>query len=495
MLGVFVNALTRYARVGDIEDFDATQFLMDMKVPAANLFGLYVLQSGFTFLYILLLSQIGEQIAAKLRQDLFRQIVIQDLSFFDANRTGELVNRLTADVQDFKSCFKQCVSQGLRSIAQLIGGGVSLFLISPKLATVALVSVPFAVMFMSLLGSALRSLSKKSQAQAEKATAVCEEALSNIRTVRSSACEFSEIEMFRKETDAAANLSEKLGVGIAVFQALTNLFLNGMVLSTLFLGGHLMANNDISPGQLMAFLVASQGVQRSLAQGSILLGTTIRGMTAGSRVFEYLAIEPKIDLIRGSTIPFDKLNGEIRFTNVTFSYPSRPDQIILQDFNLTLKPGQTVALVGASGSGKSTVASLLERFYEPNEGAITLDGQPISVLSPYWLRAEVIGFIEQQPVLFGTTILENIRYGRPLASKEEVYAASQLAQSHEFITKLNDQYDTNVGERGTQLSGGTKLSALIFRKTQFFVVFLKRSASTYRNRSGTFETADYSYFG
>lgn len=121
LLGIFVNALSRYARVGNLHDFDATEFLLEMKRPALNLFGMYVLQSGFTFLYILLLSQIGEQMAAKLRQDLFKQIIIQDLSFFDANRTGELVNRLTTDVQDFKSCFKQCVSQGLRSIAQLIG--------------------------------------------------------------------------------------------------------------------------------------------------------------------------------------------------------------------------------------------------------------------------------------------------------------------------------------------------------------------------------------
>lgn len=236
-----------------------------------------------------------------------------------------------------------------------------------------------------------------------------------------------------------------------------------MVLSTLFLGGHLMANNNLTAGQLMAFLVASQGVQRSLSQGSILLGTMIRGMTAGSRVFEYLAIEPKIDLIHGFTIPFNQLSGEIRFENVTFSYPSRPDQIVLRDFNLTLRPGQTVALVGASGSGKSTVASLLERFYEPNKGAITLDGKPLSTLSPYWLRAEVIGFIEQQPILFGTTVLENIRYGRPLATKEEVYAAAKLAQSHEFVTELSDGYDTNVGERGTQLSGGQRQRIAIAR--------------------------------
>lgn len=138
--------------------------------------------------------------------------------------------RLTADVQDFKSCFKQCVSQGLRSIAQLIGGGVSLFMISPQMAGIAMVSVPVAVLVMSMLGGALRSLSRRSQAQNEKATSVCEEALSNIRTVRSSACEFAETELFERETNEAANLSQQLGVGIAVFQALTNLFLNGYVI-------------------------------------------------------------------------------------------------------------------------------------------------------------------------------------------------------------------------------------------------------------------------
>lgn len=213
----------------------------------------------------------------------------------------------------------------------------------------------------------------------------------------------------------------------------------------------------------------------------------IRGMTAGSRVFEvfihfylqhsmfhiqilkfhvsfqYLSIQPKIDLISGYTIPFDKLTGEIRFENVTFAYPSRPDQIVLRNFSLTLKPGQTVALVGASGSGKSTVASLLERFYEPSEGIIALDGQPISNISPCWLRSKVIGFIEQQPILFGTSILENIRYGRPLATEEEVYGASKLAQSHNFISELSQGYDTNVGERGTQLSGGQRQRIAIAR--------------------------------
>ncbi|XP_062541332.1 mitochondrial potassium channel ATP-binding subunit [Armigeres subalbatus] len=462
MLGVVVNTLSKYART-NLSEFDSSTFLNEIKVPSLRLFGMYIVQAGFTFVYILLLSQIGEQMAAKIRQDLFKQIIIQDLEFFDENRTGELVNRLTADVQDFKSCFKQCISQGLRSFAQLIGGAVSLFLISPQLASIALVSVPAAVAMFSYLGKSLRALSKKSQAQSERATSVSEEALSNIRTVRSSASEYAEVELFRHETDKAAELSQQLGVGIAVFQALTNLFLNGMVLTTLVLGGHFMSTSSISAGDLMAFLVASQGVQRSLAQGSILLGSVIRGMTAGSRVFEYLSVQPKVDLKLGAIIPESDVRGEIRFENVSFTYPSRPNQQVLKNFSLVLKPGQTVALVGASGSGKSTIASLLERFYEPTGGRITVDGYELSQLSPYWLRGHLIGFIEQQPVLFGTSIYENIRYGRPDATQAEILEAAKLSQSHQFVSQLPEGYHTPVGERGIQLSGGQRQRIAIAR--------------------------------
>ncbi|XP_017065191.1 mitochondrial potassium channel ATP-binding subunit [Drosophila eugracilis] len=459
LLGELVNTLARYANTY-VRD---NTFMKDVSKPASNLLSLYMLQSGFTFMYIYLLSRVGEQIAAKMRQDLFTQIVVQDIAFFDENRTGELVNRLTADVQDFKTSFKQFVSQGLRSGAQLIGGSISLFMISPHMAAIALASVPCVVMFMTYLGKKLRSLSKSSQAQSERATGVCEEALSNIRTVRSSACEYREMQLFEAETNEAARLAQELGYGIAIFQGLTNFFLNTLVLSTLFMGGHLMSTDSLSPGALMAFLVASQGVQRSLAQGSILLGTMIRGMTAGSRVFEFLSLQPQVELLRGYIIPQERLHGEIRFENVSFAYPMRPDHVVLKDFSLTLRPGQTVALVGASGSGKSTIASLVERFYEPSAGNIKLDGYKLSDISPYWLRANVLGFIEQQPVLFGTSILENIRYGKPDAGEEDVFAASRLSQSHDFVTALPDGYATHVGERGTQLSGGQRQRIAIAR--------------------------------
>lgn len=176
-----------------------------------------------------------------------------------------------------------------------------------------------------------------------------------------------------------------------------------------------------------------------------------------------MKLEPKIDLVEGLVIPDEKLKGEIRFENVNFSYPTRPDQVVLKNFSLTLKPGSTVALVGSSGSGKSTVAALLERFYEPTSGSIYIDDVKLSEISPVWLRSEVIGLIEQQPLLFLTTIFENIRYGRPNATKEEVIEAAKLSQAHSFVQELPDGYQTSVGERGSQLSGGQRQRIAIGR--------------------------------
>ena len=459
LLGTLINTLAQFTN----SSRGTGEFLASVKEPLLRIFSIYVLQAGFTAAYISLLSQIGEQMACKIRQDLFNQLIIQDLGFFDKNRTGELINRLTVDVQEFKSSFKQCVSQGLRCAAQLVGGGISLFIISPHMAGIALISVPSAVLLFSLLGKTLRSLSKRSQAQNERATAVCEEALSNIRTVRSNAGEDLEMELFERETNASADLAQQLGNGIAVLQALTNFMLNGMVSTTLFIGGYLMSSNDITPGQLMAFLVAAQGVQRSLTQGSLLLGSVIRGLDAGTRVFEYLRVKPQIDIYEGISLPKEQLAGSVVFEGVGFTYPARPDQEVLRDFCLRIEAGQTVALVGVSGSGKSTLASLLERFYEPDKGTITLDGHQLKDLCPQWLRGQVIGFIEQQPILFATSIYENIRYGCPEASREAVEEAARMAQAHDFIERLPQGYSTDVGERGVQLSGGQRQRIAIAR--------------------------------
>lgn len=200
-----------------------------------------------------------------------------------------------------------------------------------------------------------------------------------------------------------------------------------------------------------------------MANLSVLFGQVVRGLSAGTRVFEYMTLSPCIPLSGGCRVPREHLHGSVTFQNVSFSYPCRPGFEVLRDFTLTLPPGKIVALVGQSGGGKTTVASLLERFYDPTAGVVTLDGRDLRTLDPSWLRGQVVGFISQEPVLFGTTIMENIRFGKLGASDEEVYAAAREANAHEFITRFPEGYNTIVGERGTTLSGGQKQRLAIAR--------------------------------
>lgn len=301
------------------------------------------------------------------------------------------------------------------------------------------------------------------QAQISRSTAVCDEALSNIRTVRAFAMEEQEVELYTNELEKARVMQENLGTGIGLFQGGANLFLNGVVLGTVGLGGSLISTGQIKAGDLMAFLVATQTIQRSLAQLSLLFGQYVRGTSAGARVFEFCNLTPSIPLHGGKKIPFHSLFGDVEFRNVQFSYPTRADQIILNDFNLKLPAGKVVALVGSSGGGKSTIAALLERFYDVQGGSITIDGYDIRSLDPTWLRGRAIGFINQEPILFATSIMENIRYGKPSATDEEVREVARLANADGFIQKFPQSYQTVVGERGVTISGGQKQRIAIAR--------------------------------
>nr|XP_032519933.1 mitochondrial potassium channel ATP-binding subunit-like [Danaus plexippus plexippus] len=410
MLGVIVNILAGMRSNPTID------FIDEIKLPALKLISLYIGQAAFTFLYIHLLAQVGERVAAQMKQDLFVSILQQDIAFFDQERTGELVNRITVDVQDFKSSFKQTISGGLRAITQI-----------------------------------------------EKTTLVAEEAISNIKTVRAFAGEDNEARMFRDECNAAAELSMELGLGVGLFQAGTNLFLNGMVLATMFLGGHLMSTGQMSAGDVMAFLVNAQTVQRSVAQLSLLFGSVVKGLSAGGRVFEYINKEPVMDTSGKRTIKYHEFHGDIEFKDVTFSYPTRPEAVILRNFNLKIPAGKTVAIVGTSGNGKSTIAALLERFYDVTQGSVTIDGVDVKEMDPRWLRGRALGLISQEPVLFATNVMENIRYGRPQASDDEVYQAAKTANADGFIRNFPDGYNTMVGERGMALSGGQKQRIAIAR--------------------------------
>ncbi|KAG2458201.1 ABCB8 protein, partial [Polypterus senegalus] len=389
MLGELVNVVAQFTRE------HTGNYLCEVKGPALRLLGLYGIQGLMTSGYIILLSRVGERVAAEMRKSLFVSLLRQDIAFFDANKTGRMVNRLTSDVQEFKSSFKMVISQGLRSITQTAGCFVSLYLISPKLTTVMVVVVPCLVATGALIGSFLRKLSRRAQEQVARATGVADEALGNVRAVRAFAME-------SRETESLANIS-------------------------------------------------------------ILFGQVVRGMSAGARVFEHMVLEPTIPLKGGISIPLNLLTGHIKFSNISFNYPTRPGHVVLKDFDLVLPPYKRVAIVGESGGGKSTVAALLERFYDPDNGIITLDGHDIKSLDPSWLRGNAIGFISQEPVLFGTSVMENIRFGKPDATDKEVYEAAKMANAHHFITNFPDGYNTVVGERGVTLSGGQKQRIAIAR--------------------------------
>ncbi|XP_061879488.1 mitochondrial potassium channel ATP-binding subunit isoform X1 [Entelurus aequoreus] len=457
MLGDLVNVVARYLRE------QTGNYVREIQGPAFKLMGLYGIQGLLTSGYIVLLSRVGERVAADMRKTLFASLLRQDVAFFDATKTGQLVNRLTADVQEFKSSFKLVISQGLRSITQTVGCFVSLYVISPKLTGLTVVVLPCLVGAGAIIGSFLRRLSRLAQEQVGKATAVADEALGNVRTVKAFAMEERELQLYAYEVDKSCEMNENLGNGIAVFQGLSNIALNCIVLGTIFAGGTLISSNEMSPGELMSFLVASQTVQRSLASISILFGQMVRGVSAGARVFEYLALKPSIPLSGGGRIPYHSLTGRVDFRNVSFSYPTRLGHQVLEKFSLTLPPCKTIAIVGESGGGKSTVASLLERFYDPTSGVVMLDGLDIRTLDLCWLRGQVIGFINQEPVLFGASIIENIRFGKPEATDAEVIEAAKQANAHGFITSFPEGYNTVLGERGVTLSGGQKQRVAIAR--------------------------------
>lgn len=438
-------------------------YVQILQEPASKLLLYYLSQGALTFMCISFLSNAGERIACELRKNLFASFLRQDVAFYDEHKTGELIDHLTSDIQDFKSSFKVCVSQGLRSVSQTVGCVISLYNISPKLTLLMVGVIPILVFVGAFIGASLRHFSRKAQDQMAFANSYANEAISNIRTVRAFAMEANEFECYAKEIDKAKGLNQALGFGIGAFQGLTNVALNGIVLGMIYCGGFLVSSHGLQPGELMSFLVASQMVQRSLSAVSVLFGSAIRGTSAVGRVLEYIDLQPTMSLTGGKIIPHYSLLGEIEFHDVGFKYPSRPDSTVLENVSFKIRPCRVVALCGLSGSGKSTIASLIERFYDPVFGKITLDGHDLRDLDPSWLRERVIGYINQEPVLFNTSIIENIRYGKPDATDEEIIEAAKYANADDFIQRFPGGYDTVVGERGASLSGGQKQRIAIAR--------------------------------
>ncbi|KAM9764938.1 ATP-binding cassette sub-family B member 10, mitochondrial [Menidia menidia] len=420
---------------------------------AANAVRLYLMQAS------------GQQIVRNLRASLFSSILSQEVAFFDKNRTGELINRLSADTAVVGRSITDNISDGLRAVAQAAAGVSMMFYVSPSLASFVLMIVPPMTGFAIIYGRYLRSISKRTQDALAQATQLAEERLSNMRTVRAFGKELSEVTKYTQKTDQVLGLAKKEAMMRAGFFGVTGLSGNLMILSVLYKGGILMANQHMTVGELSSFLMYTFWVGISIAGLSSFYSELMKGFGAGARLWELLDRTPEFPLNEGRVLPMDQLKGQLEFRDVSFAYPTRKEALIFHKLNLLVPAGTIMAVVGPSGSGKSSLVSLLLRLYDPDAGLITIDGHDIRDLNPYWLRSH-IGTVSQEPVLFSCSIRDNIAYGAVDASTvttEDIYRAARVANAYHFIQEFPKGFDTIVGEKGVLLSGGQKQRIAIAR--------------------------------
>ncbi|MBL8955760.1 MAG: ATP-binding cassette domain-containing protein [Myxococcaceae bacterium] len=407
-----------------------------------------------------LFMTVGERVVTRLRARLFKTLIDQEIGFFDGQKTGDLVSRLASDTAVLQTSVSANISMGLRSLTVAAGTLVMLFFTSKVLTGLMLAVVPPVALGAVAYGRRVRKLAKETQDALAKASAVAEESLSGIRTVRSFDAEKKEAEKYAAAVEESFELSKKRTKMGATFMGAASFAAYGAAALVFWYGGTQVIHGELSKGSLVVFLIYTMQMAFSLGALSELWPAYNQSAGAAERIFELLDRKPAIPN-EGGLKP-ESVSGHVKWRGVEFAYPSRSDVQVLKGFELELKPGEVVALVGPSGSGKSTVASLLYRLYDPVKGEVLLDGQRLTELDAHWLRRQ-IGVVAQEPLLFSASVAENIRYGRPEATREEVIEAAKLANAHGFVSAFPEGYETLVGERGVQLSGGQKQRVAIAR--------------------------------
>ncbi|KAG0166181.1 ATP-binding cassette sub- B member 10, mitochondrial [Apophysomyces sp. BC1015] len=409
---------------------------------------------------VLLFRLSGERIIQNMRNDLYKTILKQDMAFFDQNRTGELISRLSVDTAIVGKSLTGNVSDGLRALATSVVGSSMMLYVSPQLTGTMMLIVPPVAIFAIVYGRYVKTLSRKTQTALSEITKVAEERLSAIRTVQAFAKEQSEAKRYWGRVMDIYALARKEALASGAFFGGAGLSGNMAVLAVLWYGGHMVMDNVITIGELASFMMYTAYVGTSLAGLTSFYSEIMKGVGASDRLFDLLQRKSAIPTDTGKVL--SQLQGKIRFENINFTYPTRPHSPIFKDFSLTVEPGTVVAVVGPSGSGKSTIGSLLLRYYDPTAGSIYIDGTNLKDINLNWWR-ENVGVVSQEPTLFAGTIAENIGYGRENATLEEIKAAAVKANCASFIETFHDQYDTVVGERGVSLSGGQKQRIAIAR--------------------------------
>ena len=435
---------------------------------ALGLLGVFAVQGVANFVQVFLLSSSTERIVATLREQTFAHLIRLSPAFFTERRTGELTSRLSSDLALLQSLLSTWISELSRQTLFLIGGIAMMFVTNPRLTLTTLAVVPVVVVAAFTFGRALRKASTSVQDRIGEAMGMADESFGSIRTVQSFTREGIETQRF------SALLHDLVGVAVsrarirALFFGVVGFVAFGSVAAVLWQGGAQVVEGKLTAGTLVAFLFYALFVAAAVGTLASLFGNFQEAIGAASRVFELLDAEPTVREPEHPRRFTEPVRGAVTLEAVAFRYqPDLPD--VVQDISLDIAPGEVVALVGRSGAGKTTIASLLPRFWDVTAGRITLDGIDIRELSLDTLRG-AIGIVPQEPVLFSGSIRENIAYARPDASDADVLRAAQAAHAWEFIERLPEQWSTRVGERGVKLSGGQRQRIAIAR------VFLKDPA-------------------
>ncbi|XP_029534366.1 ABC-type oligopeptide transporter ABCB9-like [Oncorhynchus nerka] len=396
----------------------------------------------------------------RLRNLLFRSLMRQEIGFFDANHTGDITSRLSSDTTQVSDLISLNINMFLKSMVKGIGFFIFMFGISWKLTLVTIMGFPFIAVISKVYGEYYKRLTKEVQTALAQANQVAEETISAMKTVRSFANEEQEADSYYGRLQVMFQLNKKQALAYALYMWSSCISELVLEVAILFYGGHLVVTEQMSGGGLISFILYELELGECLESIASVYTGLMQGVGAAEKVFEYMDRESKHPH-DGKEVP-DTCKGLVEFKDVTFSYPTRPETEILKSVSFTLRPGEVTALVGPSGSGKSSCVGLLENFYPPQQGQVLLDGRQVHTYQHDLLHSQV-ALVGQEPVLFARSVEQNITYGLTDIPMEAVVQAATKANAHDFITGLTNGYDTGVGEKGTQLSGGQKQRVAIAR--------------------------------
>ena len=426
------------------------------------LFGVAVIMAVATGARFFFVSLLGERVIADLRRSLYSHLLSLDQSFFERTRSGELISRLAADAELLRSVVGSSMSIALRSGITVIGSAVMLVVTSPHLAGLTLIGIPLIVLPIALTGRRVRGAARDSQDRVADANARASETFNAMHTVQSYAREDFERERFSAAVSRSLSAAlRRIRMQSLLTTSAMTLFL-GAITAVLWVGAHQVAANTLSGGTLLQFIFYAVIGAGSVAALTEVWNDVQRASGGMARINELFAEDSHLEVPARPTPMPSPVRGELRMDQVTFHYPTRPDTAALADFTLEVRPGETVALVGPSGAGKSTVFQLLLRFHDPQVGQVRVDGIDVRSLDPVALR-EAIALVPQDPVIFGSTARENLRYGKLDATAEQIEAAARSAEAHEFLQALPQGYDSELGEHGARLSGGQQQRLAIAR--------------------------------